>query len=163
MDDKNAKDTMQTAPSECSHCFHLLDGYLHGHDVPEGHVKEECCHCSATRIIRREECMEITRRSLDPDWNRSSKMWSLSDGERCQRVRKTFDTSSEDGDSERPKLKGFALLPDDVRREIARRGGKAAQRSPDARRWTSETAREAGRLGGRAVHEKRREMGSQTS
>lgn len=37
------------------------------------------------------------------------------------------------------------------RREIAQRGGRAAQAKPGARRWTVEEAREAGRKGGQRV------------
>jgi hypothetical protein len=53
-------------------------------------------------------------------------------------------------------LRGFALLDVDVRREIARSGGRAAQKSEKVRRWTPETAREMAPLGGAAVRDKRR-------
>lgn len=155
---KDKKKGTIEAASGCKHCcFHLMDGYLHGHDVPSGHVKEECCRCHATRIITREECQEIAsrERTRERESDFSHKQWSLTEEDRCRRVRTTFDASE-------PKRKGgFALLPDDVRREMARKGGLAAQQLPSARRWTSETAREPGRLGGRAVHAKRRELGGQ--
>ncbi len=153
------KGTPIEAASGCKHCcFHLMDGYLHGHDVPLGHVKEECCRCHATRIISREECQEIAsrERTRERESDFSHKGWSLSEEDRCRRVRKTFDA----GDEPKPKG-GFALLPEDVRRELARKGGRTAQQQPNPRRWTSETAREAGRLGGRAVHNKRRELAGQ--
>lgn len=51
-----------------------------------------------------------------------------------------------------PQQRGFALLSKERRREIASRGGKAAQRTGRAHRWNSEEAREAGRKGGLATH-----------
>jgi len=42
------------------------------------------------------------------------------------------------------------------RREIARKGGKAAHSAGTAHEFTSEEARVAGRKGGRATHAKRR-------
>jgi len=151
------KGTPIEAASGCKHCcFHLMDGYLHGHDVPLGHVKEECCRCHATRIISREECQEIASREPARESDFSHKQWSLTEEDRCRRVKVTFDSGDE------PKRKSsFALLPEDVRRELARKGGRAAQQQPNPRRWTSETAREAGRLGGLAAHAKRRELAGQ--
>lgn len=46
--------------------------------------------------------------------------------------------------------KGFAGMTPEKRKEIASRGGKAAQLKGTAHKWTSETAREAGKIGGRA-------------
>ena len=152
-----SKGTAVEATSGCKDCcFHLMDGYLHGHGVPPGQVKEECCRCHATRIIPREECLEIARREPKRESDFATKQWTLTAEDRCRRVRTTFD------DDEPKRKSGFALLPEDVRREMARKGGRTAQQQPNARRWTSETAREPGRLGGLAVHSKRREQaGSQ--
>jgi general stress protein YciG len=46
-------------------------------------------------------------------------------------------------------------------REIASKGGKAAHAKGTAHEWTSEEAREAGRKGGMASHQRRKEMGDQ--
>jgi uncharacterized protein len=49
-------------------------------------------------------------------------------------------------------------------REIASKGGKAAHQKGTAHEWTSEEARDAGRKGGIASHQRRREqMGGPTS
>ena len=48
------------------------------------------------------------------------------------------------------KNSGFASMPKDKQREIARQGGVMAQLTGKAHRWTSETARDAGRKGGMA-------------
>ena len=45
-------------------------------------------------------------------------------------------------------------------REIASKGGKAAHQKGTAHEWTSEEARDAGRKGGIASHQRRREMQS---
>lgn len=60
--------------------------------------------------------------------------------------------------SERPSARprGFAAMDPDLRREIARRGGRAAHRAGTAHEFTAEEAREAGRKGSRATHAKRR-------
>jgi general stress protein YciG len=42
-------------------------------------------------------------------------------------------------------------------REIASKGGKAAHQKGTAHEWTSEEARDAGRKGGIASHQRRRE------
>ena len=47
--------------------------------------------------------------------------------------------------------KGFASMDPDKQREIASKGGKAAQRKGKAHKWTREEAVEAGRKGGQAV------------
>lgn len=52
--------------------------------------------------------------------------------------------------SEKQK-RGFAVMDKEKQREIARRGGKAAQ-AKGAHRWTSEEARAAGKKGGKAAH-----------
>jgi uncharacterized protein len=46
-------------------------------------------------------------------------------------------------------------------KEIASKGGKAAHQKGTAHEWTSEEAREAGRKGGIASHQRRRERMSQ--
>lgn len=43
-------------------------------------------------------------------------------------------------------------------REIASQGGKAAHKKGTAHKWTSETAREAGRKGGKAISQDREHM-----
>ena len=49
------------------------------------------------------------------------------------------------------KPRGFATLSKERRSEIARAGGRAAQASGKAHRFTSDEARAAGRKGGHAV------------
>ncbi len=51
--------------------------------------------------------------------------------------------------------KGFAAMSPEQRRAIASRGGKAVQAAGTAHRWTSETARAAGKIGGNATHVRR--------
>jgi len=46
-------------------------------------------------------------------------------------------------------------------REIASKGGKAAHHKGTAHEWTSEEARDAGRKGGIASHQRRRDQGSE--
>jgi len=48
-------------------------------------------------------------------------------------------------------------------REIASKGGKAAHQKGTAHEWTSEEARDAGRKGGIASHQRRREQAGTTS
>ena len=49
----------------------------------------------------------------------------------------------------KPKAKrGFAAMDPDKQREIASKGGKAAQRKGKAHKWTREEAQAAGRKGG---------------
>lgn len=48
-------------------------------------------------------------------------------------------------------------------REIASKGGKAAHQKGTAHEWTSEEARDAGRKGGIASHQRRREQAGGTS
>ena len=60
--------------------------------------------------------------------------------------------------------RGFASMDRAKQREIACKGGKAAHQKGTAHEWTSEEARDAGRKGGIASHQRRREqMGSNTS
>jgi general stress protein YciG len=44
--------------------------------------------------------------------------------------------------------RGFASMDQEIRREIARKGGRAAHQRGTAHEWTSDEAREAGRKGG---------------
>lgn len=46
------------------------------------------------------------------------------------------------------KTRGFASLPKDKQRELARKGGQAAHEKGTAHEWTSESARVAGMKGG---------------
>lgn len=48
-------------------------------------------------------------------------------------------------------------------REIASKGGKAAHQKGTAHEWTSEEARDAGRKGGIASHQRRREQNQPSS
>lgn len=61
--------------------------------------------------------------------------------------------------SKRPRY-GFAGMSPERQREIASNGGKAAHALGKANRWTSETARAAGRKGGQAVARDREHMAS---
>ncbi len=56
------------------------------------------------------------------------------------------------------KKRGFASMDKEKQREIARKGGQAAQASGTAHRFTSEEAREAGRRGGQRVAANREHM-----
>jgi general stress protein YciG len=55
------------------------------------------------------------------------------------------------------KDRGFASMDHERRREIARKGGRAAHEKGTAHEWTSEEAREAGRRGGLKSHQRRNE------
>ena len=57
------------------------------------------------------------------------------------------------GATRRPR--GFAAMDPTLVSAIARKGGKAAHRAGAAHEFTKEEAREAGRKGGKATHEKR--------
>ena len=46
--------------------------------------------------------------------------------------------------------RGFALLTPKQRSKLGRKGGKRSSETGKGHRWTSETAAEAGRKGGRA-------------
>jgi general stress protein YciG len=54
--------------------------------------------------------------------------------------------------------RGFAAMSEAQRREIARKGGQAAQRKGTGHRFTSEEARRAGRKGGQTVSQDREYM-----
>ena len=54
--------------------------------------------------------------------------------------------------------RGFALLTPERRSEIARQGGKTAHQNGTANRWTSETARLAGKTGGSSIARDREYM-----
>ena len=56
-----------------------------------------------------------------------------------------------DADTTFKKPRGFAAMDPTRQREIASRGGKAAHERGRANEFTSDTAREAGRKGGRVV------------
>jgi general stress protein YciG len=63
------------------------------------------------------------------------------------------------GDNTKPRRpRGFAAMDRKLVSEIARKGGKAAHSAGTAHEFSSEEAREAGRKGGRATHEKRRQQ-----
>ena len=63
------------------------------------------------------------------------------------------------GAEQRPKQKrGFALLAPEDLRELARHGGTTSQANGTANRWTSESARVAGRMGGRTISRDREHM-----
>ncbi len=51
--------------------------------------------------------------------------------------------------------RGFASMDEAKQRSIASKGGKVAHQRGTAHQWTSEEAREAGRKGGRARHNKK--------
>ena len=59
--------------------------------------------------------------------------------------------------------RGFASMDRAKQREIASKGGKAAHQKGTAHEWTSEEARDAGRKGGIASHQRRREQAGGTS
>ncbi len=57
------------------------------------------------------------------------------------------------------RRRGFATMDRAKVAEIARKGGKAAHAAGTAHQFSSEEARRAGRLGGKAVHAKKRAEG----
>lgn len=59
--------------------------------------------------------------------------------------------------------RGFASMDRAKQREIASKGGKAAHQKGTAHEWTSEEARDAGRKGGIASHQRRREQAGGTN
>ncbi len=60
---------------------------------------------------------------------------------------------------QKPKpLRGFALLPPEKMSEIARQGGKTAHQKGTAHRWTSDSARVAGKTGGSSIARDREYM-----
>ena len=56
------------------------------------------------------------------------------------------------------KPRGVAAMSEEKRREVASKGGKAAQAQGKAHRFTSEEAREAGRKGGQKLSQDREHM-----
>ena len=75
----------------------------------------------------------------------------------------TEGQAPEAASDEKPKLRrGFALIPKETLRQWASLGGKVSQQEKNAHRFTSETAREAGKRGGEAIAKDRaymRELG----
>ena len=59
-------------------------------------------------------------------------------------------------DAPKPKKRGFAAMHPDAVRAIAKKGGISAHAQGTAHEFSSEEARRAGALGGRAVHAKRK-------
>ena len=75
----------------------------------------------------------------------------------------TTQTSTEEKKNAQPpprKRRGFAAMDPRLVSELASRGGKAAQRAGTAHRFSSEEARVAGRKGGIATGQKRRQSGA---
>ena len=71
----------------------------------------------------------------------------------------TEGQAPEAASDERPKLRrGFALIPKETLRQWASLGGKVSQQEKNAHRFTSETAREAGKRGGEAIAKDREYM-----
>ena len=58
--------------------------------------------------------------------------------------------------------RGFASMDRAKQREIASKGGKAVHQKGTGHEWTSEEARDAGRKGGIASHQRRREQTGST-
>jgi general stress protein YciG len=69
-------------------------------------------------------------------------------------------TNNQQGENQpKPKSKrGFAAMSAEQRRAIAGKGGKAAHKKGTAYKFNSETARLAGRVGGKSVSEDRDHM-----
>lgn len=59
---------------------------------------------------------------------------------------------------EKTSQRGFAAMDEERRREIARKGGKAAHEKGTAHEFSPEEAREAGKKGGAAVSRDRQHM-----
>jgi len=51
--------------------------------------------------------------------------------------------------------RGFASMDRNLQREIASKGGRVAHEKGRAHQWSAEEAREAGRKGGLATHQRR--------
>ncbi|HWA52093.1 MAG TPA: KGG domain-containing protein [Patescibacteria group bacterium] len=58
------------------------------------------------------------------------------------------DDNDQNQNSSGNSNKGFASMDPDKQRKIASKGGKAAHKNGTAHEWTSEEAKEAGRVGG---------------
>lgn len=56
------------------------------------------------------------------------------------------------------KPRGFAAMHPDIQREIASKGGRAVHAKGTGHEWTSDEARIAGRIGGRAWPKRRRKV-----
>jgi general stress protein YciG len=56
--------------------------------------------------------------------------------------------------------RGFASMDPDRRRIIAGKGGKTAQALGKSHKWTSEEARKAGRIGGKASPKRKYKKGA---
>ena len=54
--------------------------------------------------------------------------------------------------------RGFASMPEELRREIASRGGRAAHTQGRAHEWSPEEAAAAGAKGGKAISRDREHM-----
>ena len=81
------------------------------------------------------------------------------DNENTPRDDNDVEATAEQKVSEAPvrKRRGFAAMDPRLVSELASRGGKAAQRAGTAHRFSSEEARVAGRKGGIATGQKRRQ------
>jgi general stress protein YciG len=67
---------------------------------------------------------------------------------------------TEGGDIMKEAMKeerGFASMDKEKQRKIASKGGKAAHAKGSAHEWTTEEAEDAGRKGGIASHQRRKE------
>ena len=67
--------------------------------------------------------------------------------------------SSKTGSKPGSKVRGFAAMDPERRRDISRKGGIAAHRKGTAHQWTPITARDAGRKGGLASRGKQEAEG----
>jgi uncharacterized protein len=61
-------------------------------------------------------------------------------------------------DTPKKQERGFRVMNKDLQREIASKGGKAAQESGVAHRWDEKEAREAGSKGGVSVSQDKEHM-----
>src|SRR3979409_1692974 len=73
-----------------------------------------------------------------------------------------LDTLSTEEDQVAKEDRGFASMDRSKQRDIASKGGKAAHQKGTAHEWTSEEAREAGRKGGMASHNRKQQSGDGT-
>src|SRR5688572_27353477 len=82
---------------------------------------------------------------------------------RCSRGPRPGELHSGEEGNVAKEDRGFASMDRAKQREIASKGGKAAHQKGTAHEWTSEEARDAGRKGGIASHQRRREQASTPS
>ena len=82
---------------------------------------------------------------------------------RCSRVLRPGELHSGEEGNVAKEDRGFASMDRAKQREIASKGGKAAHQKGTAHEWTSEEARDAGRKGGIASHQRRREQAANVS